>query len=71
MRSKMDFQNKQLITLKEFQDWASVSHSTVYRLINSGKLKAVKGGKRTFITKEAANDYLASLEPVMPATKAD
>ncbi|GEM_PF-1147376 len=34
----------------------------IYRAINSGKLKALKFGKRTLITPEAIKEWLASMD---------
>jgi hypothetical protein len=39
------------------------SRSEIYRLLASGKLKAVKSGRITLILIESADRYLASLPP--------
>jgi excisionase family DNA binding protein len=38
------------------------SRSTVYRLIEAGELRAVKSGRRTLITAESIETYVAGLE---------
>jgi hypothetical protein len=37
------------------------SHSALYELLGSGKLVAVKDGKKTLITLESIRDYMAGL----------
>jgi excisionase family DNA binding protein len=66
----MDGQEKAIFTLNEFAIWAGISRAQIYILIANGRLQAVKAGRRNYITRTAANDYLASLEPVMPREKA-
>lgn len=52
------------MTIREFMDWASVSHTTVYRNINQGHLKAVKAGRRTLIPFESAKSWLDNLPEI-------
>jgi excisionase family DNA binding protein len=40
----------------------------IYELINEGELEAVKSGKRTFITAESIDRYIAKLKRVQPKT---
>ena len=49
------------MTVQEFMAWASVSHTTVYRQIKSRKLRAIRCGRRTLITMDAAKSWLDSL----------
>jgi excisionase family DNA binding protein len=41
------------ITVEETKRALSLSHTTVYRLINAGRLKTVKIGRRTLITTDS------------------
>ena len=51
--------NKQILTLEEFCDYASISKSNGYRLISEGRIKYSKpNGKRIYIRKEDADEYL-------------
>lgn len=42
---------------------ADTCPAMIYRAINSGKLKALKFGKRTLITPEAIKEWLAGMDP--------
>ncbi len=56
--------NMGAMTIQEFMDWASVSHTTVYKQINKGKLRAVKSGRRTLIPYESARSWLDNLPQI-------
>jgi excisionase family DNA binding protein len=59
-----------LLSIREFSARYSVGRSTVYRLIGSGALQAVKIGKRTMIRRADAEAWVASLEPYRITTAA-
>jgi excisionase family DNA binding protein len=44
----------------------SIGRTTAYREIAAGRLRAVKVGRRTLITEEAAKDWLAGLPGMQP-----
>ena len=52
---------RRLHTLRQFQSNCNVSHSSTYKLLNSGQLKAVKILGRTMITDEEQERFLANL----------
>jgi predicted DNA-binding transcriptional regulator AlpA len=56
--------NRALYPIKEVEVVLSLSHATVYRLINNGKLDARKIGARSFVTSESLVAFLASLPKV-------
>lgn len=46
---------------EQFQQAFSLSKSTFYELVKAGRLRAVKVGRRTLITRADADAFLASL----------
>ncbi len=44
-------EDRRLFTVKEAMEYLRISRPTLYRLINQGKLKPVKIGKRTLLDK--------------------
>ncbi|KKC34606.1 helix-turn-helix domain-containing protein [Devosia psychrophila] len=52
---------KAAYTLLDFLTRYGISKSSAYREINAGRLKAVKRGRATLITAEAATAWLNSL----------
>ena len=58
---------KSLLSIREFGVSYNVGRSTVYRLIGSGDLLAVKRGKRTMIRRIDADTWMASLKPYRTA----
>ena len=48
-------------SIKNFCEAWGLSETTVYRLIASKRLRAVKVGRKTLITADAERDWLASL----------
>jgi len=52
-----------LMTMKEACEFLQVSHTTVYRWINDGRLRAYKAGRATRFRKE---DLLLALEEWTP-----
>jgi excisionase family DNA binding protein len=58
--------NRDLLTITEFCDVIGVGRTTAYALLKSGKLKALKIGRRTFIEKAAVEAWLSSLSAYKP-----
>ena len=50
----------QLMTISELCAWARIGRTKVYEEIAAGALHAIKIGRRTFITTDAARAWLAS-----------
>ncbi len=50
-------------TIAAAQNVSGLSRTKLYELVGEEKLKAVKAGRRTLITAESLNNYLASLPP--------
>jgi excisionase family DNA binding protein len=55
---------KAALSVEDFCRAYSVGKTTAYEEISSGRLRAVKAGRRTLIPDQAAIDWLKSLEPV-------
>lgn len=55
---------KAALSVEDFCNSYGVGRTTAYEEINSGRLRAVKAGRRTLIPDESAKDWLNSLEPV-------
>jgi excisionase family DNA binding protein len=62
--------SKAALSVDDFCKSYSVGKTTAYEEINSGRLRAVKAGRRTLIPEECAADWLKSLEPVTAASAA-
>jgi hypothetical protein len=52
------------LSLEKFCQENSISRATAYREINSSRLEARKIGRKTIVTKQAAQDWLASLPKI-------
>lgn len=52
---------------EQFQQAYCLSKSTFYELVKAGRLRAVKCGRRTLITRAGADAFLASL-PALSTT---
>jgi len=50
-----------LLTIPEFCERVSLGKTSVYQLLNEGKVKAVKLGKKTLIPRSSLNEFVASL----------
>jgi excisionase family DNA binding protein len=48
-------------SIEDFCDRYGIGRTTVYEEIRSGRLKAVKVGRRTLVPEEAGKDWLRSL----------
>ena len=53
---------KQLYRVKDAMVILSLSHTSIYEQIRSGRLRSVKEGRRRLITASAIADYIALLE---------
>ena len=51
-------------TVRQFLAWANVSHTTFYKELSAGRLKAYKVGRRTLVRQEDAQAWLNSLPQV-------
>jgi excisionase family DNA binding protein len=51
--------NQELLTIPEFINWCRLGRTRVYEEIGSGRLRAIKIGRRTFVRRD---DALAWLE---------
>lgn len=58
----------ELLTITEFCKSVNLGRTVAYRLINEGKVKAVKLGKKTLIPRSSVDDFIASL-PAYQNTK--
>ena len=56
--------SKAALSVEDFCKSYGVGRTTAYEEINSGRLRAVKAGRRTLIPEQSAVDWLKSLEPV-------
>jgi excisionase family DNA binding protein len=61
---------KRVLTVEEYMEFYGPGRTTTYELINSGRLKAVKLGRRTYILRDSADELLASLPALETATAA-
>lgn len=55
---------KQLYSVNEFCQLWNVSRTDFYRQIQAGKLSILKRGRRSFISRETAENWMASLQRV-------
>lgn len=58
---------KELTPVQEFLHKFSIPRTSFYREVNTGRLKTVKRGRRTFITRAAADKWLKSLPEGQPS----
>ncbi|MCB2082233.1 MAG: helix-turn-helix domain-containing protein [Hyphomicrobiales bacterium] len=52
-----------------FKDWCDSHHigrTTGYKILNSGEIKAIKIGNKTYISREEDERYINSLPAYMP-----
>lgn len=50
---------KELLTPAEFEATYNISHTTLYREINAGRIRIIKIGRATRITRQDAEAWLA------------
>ncbi|AYJ88019.1 DNA-binding protein [Sphingomonas paeninsulae] len=48
------------MTINEFREWSRTSRTKIYDELSRGTLCAIKVGRRTLITADAANAWLAA-----------
>jgi prophage regulatory protein len=58
-----------LVSINTAAAMLGTSRSTIYALLNSGSLRAVKSGGRTLIPTQALREYAGSLAPYVPAAQ--
>lgn len=51
-----------LNTIPQTQEKLGLGSTKIYELINQGKLRAKKIGRRTFVSEEAIQDFIAGLD---------
>jgi excisionase family DNA binding protein len=56
--------HKRALTVDEFGEIYGPSRTTTYEEIRSGRLKALKLGRKTLIPRESADAWLAALPPL-------
>lgn len=59
-----------LVSMKKAAELLSLGRGTLYKLLNSGELRAVKSGGRTLIPAQVLRDYADSLSSYLPRAKA-
>lgn len=59
-------EEKALYSVPEVIEMAGIGRTRLYQELNSGRLKAVKIGKRTCITKAGLESWLSKLEGYLP-----
>ncbi len=57
---------ERLVSVKEACRYGRFSHTTLYRLINAGKINAYKEGSRTKVDLDSVDAYKRSLPRIMP-----
>ena len=50
-----------IISVEDMMNYLSISNTTAYTLLKTGKIKAAKVGKSWKITKDNFTDYLSSI----------
>ena len=55
--------SKDLLTINDFCEATNLGRTHVYRLLKNNEVKAIKVGRRTFIKREALEQWLENLEP--------
>ena len=61
--------DKGVFSIIEFCEWAAVGRSKIYEEMGTGRLRAVKVGKRTLITVPEALRWRDNLEPAVIGPK--
>lgn len=60
--------SNELFTISEFCKVANLGRTVTYQLINQGRVKALKLGRKTLIPKASLDDFISSL-PAYPIKK--
>jgi excisionase family DNA binding protein len=65
-------QDDRLLTVEQVQERLPLHRSTIYELLESGKLRSVRIGRRRLISASALQEYIAGLQaqPPPPAQSA-
>jgi prophage regulatory protein len=58
-----------LVSVNNAAAMLGISRQTIYKLLNAGALRAVKGGGRTLIPTQALREYAESLAVYVPAAQ--
>lgn len=61
----------QLMTVREFLAAFRISRSSFYREINAGRLRVVKLGRATLVTRDDAEHWMANLPEIAGARRAN
>lgn len=64
MNNLYDESETAAMTMKQFMQWAQISHAKAYKEIKAGKLTAVKAGRRTLIKRKDAEAWLDNLPEI-------
>ena len=63
MSAESNFSNAQFLTVAEVAELMRVSKMTVYRLVHSGEMPAVRFGRSFRVPEHAVHDYLRGAFP--------
>lgn len=63
-------QQPPFLTIEEFRAWSRLGRTKIYELLASGDLKAIKVGRRTLISGEAAQAWLDAQPAYSPTVGA-
>jgi hypothetical protein len=55
-----------MMTISEFLSWSRMGRTKIYELLGSGELAAIKIGRRTFITSDAAEAWFKAQPAYKP-----
>jgi len=58
VKQSADHSKNEFLSVTEVADWLSISRPMVYKLIQSGKLRAIKVGRRLLIRKIDVEEYI-------------
>lgn len=61
----------ELLTITDFCKAANVGRTRAYQLINQGRIKALKLGRKTLIPRAAFEEFIAGLKPYTPGSYSD
>ena len=54
---------KTLLSIPEACEKLRIGKTRLYQILNTGQLKAVRNGKRTFVSSAAIDEFVGSLKP--------
>ena len=61
----------ELLTIPEFCKSVNIGQTRFYQLLNSGKINAVKLGKKTLVKREELESFVSNLSPYNAAPQED